>query len=144
MKGMAGVQRIFPLCLFIFFTIMSREILMDINDTEGDGNSQIYTVPVTFGKRTALALSAVTWTVALLHSLFYFWNGAVVQYIASMWGPSVARAIPCLALIFVMCPVYFTMWRGLSSDFDKKLIADLIGETMVVIGKGLILLTIFG
>lgn len=117
---------------------------MDISDIEGDRNSQIHTVPVTFGKKAALALSALTWTIALVSSLSFLWNGAAVQYLAPIVGANVAKPIACFILMFVMCPVYFRMWKGLKSNFDKKLNADLIGEILIVIGKGLILLTLLG
>ena len=43
---------------YLFLLIMHREILMDINDTKGDGEMGVQTIPVVFGRDAALTAAA--------------------------------------------------------------------------------------
>jgi hypothetical protein len=45
-------------CAYLFLCIMHREILMDINDVEGDREAGVYTLPVVLGRRAALGAAA--------------------------------------------------------------------------------------
>ncbi|GMH63054.1 hypothetical protein TL16_g03617 [Triparma laevis f. inornata] len=48
-----------PQVMSVFFGIMSREILMDIMDEEGDASAGVKTIPVVYGKKFAGAVSTV-------------------------------------------------------------------------------------
>lgn len=54
LQGDAGLLRLAPATLFAFSGVMFREILMDMNDLEGDRNSGVWTLPVLLGKPAAL------------------------------------------------------------------------------------------
>ena len=41
-------------CLFVFGGVFYREILMDLNDSEGDRRNKIWTLPVVFGEFAVL------------------------------------------------------------------------------------------
>ena len=41
-------------CLFVFGGVFYREILMDLNDSEGDRRNRIWTLPVVFGEFAVL------------------------------------------------------------------------------------------
>jgi 4-hydroxybenzoate polyprenyltransferase len=43
---------------YLFLAIMHREILMDINDTRGDQEAGVRTLPVVYGRRAALGVAA--------------------------------------------------------------------------------------
>ena len=45
-------------CAALFCGILHREILMDLNDVDGDRENGVHTVPVVLGKRAALAAAA--------------------------------------------------------------------------------------
>lgn len=53
--GDAGLLRLAPATLFAFSGVMFREILMDLNDAEGDRANGVWTLPVLLGKPAALA-----------------------------------------------------------------------------------------
>lgn len=55
--------------MYLFCCILHREILMDINDTDGDRASGIPTLPVVLGRRAALGAAALLAAVALGISL---------------------------------------------------------------------------
>ena len=43
---------------YLFLAIMHREVLMDINDTRGDQEAGVRTLPVVFGRKVALGVAA--------------------------------------------------------------------------------------
>ena len=45
-------------CAALFCGILHREILMDLNDVDGDRENGVHTVPVVLGKRAALIAAA--------------------------------------------------------------------------------------
>lgn len=45
-------------CATLFCGILHREIMMDLNDVDGDRENGVRTVPVVLGKRAALAAAA--------------------------------------------------------------------------------------
>ncbi|WIA21293.1 hypothetical protein OEZ85_000526 [Tetradesmus obliquus] len=56
--GDAGLLRLLPATLFAFSGVMFREILMDLNDAEGDRQAGVWTLPVLLGKPAALLCAA--------------------------------------------------------------------------------------
>jgi geranylgeranylglycerol-phosphate geranylgeranyltransferase len=57
--GYEGIITVLPLVLITFFGMLSREILKTAEDMEGDAASGADTVPVRYGVRSAVLLSAV-------------------------------------------------------------------------------------
>ena len=49
-----GLQAVMVPCLFVFGGVFYREILMDLNDSEGDRRNKIWTLPVVFGEFAVL------------------------------------------------------------------------------------------
>lgn len=49
-----GLQAVMVPCLFVFGGVFYREILMDLNDSEGDRRNKIWTLPVVFGESAVL------------------------------------------------------------------------------------------
>ncbi len=58
-QASAGLAAVAGPCAYLFGCIMHREILMDLNDTEGDRGSGINTLPVVLGRGPALAAAVV-------------------------------------------------------------------------------------
>lgn len=117
---------------------------MDITDTEGDGNSQIYTVPVKFGKATALLISGCAWIMSTMYGSYCLWNGAAVKF----WSPRLSHFLvqpcACLPIAVVMLPMLFGMHDAYKSSFDSNKLKKLIDDAIAVLGKGLLILTIMG
>ena len=58
MQGQELLRSVAGLCLVLFCGILHREILMDLNDVDGDRDNGVRTVPVVLGKPAALAIAA--------------------------------------------------------------------------------------
>lgn len=65
MQSAEALQAVIAPCTFLFLGIMHREILMDINDTEGDREAGINTLPVVLGRGAALAAATAAAAAAL-------------------------------------------------------------------------------
>lgn len=59
LQGHAGLQTVLPLCVYVFFGIMYREVLMDMNDAEGDRAASVWTLPVVHGMTIPVAVTFV-------------------------------------------------------------------------------------
>ena len=57
-QGGGALRAVAVPAAYLFLLIMHREILMDINDTKGDGETGVRTVPVVFGRDAALMAAA--------------------------------------------------------------------------------------
>lgn len=68
--GNEGIIRILPVVLVTFFAMLSREILKTAEDVEGDAASGADTVPVRYGVRSAVLLSAVFALCAVAGSIY--------------------------------------------------------------------------
>ena len=55
MQGPGALAAVAGPCAALFCGILHREILMDLNDVDGDRENGVRTVPVVLGKRAALA-----------------------------------------------------------------------------------------
>ena len=58
LQGPGALAAVAGPCAALFCGILHREILMDLNDVEGDRENGVPTVPVVLGKRAALAAAA--------------------------------------------------------------------------------------
>jgi geranylgeranylglycerol-phosphate geranylgeranyltransferase len=68
--GYEGIIRVLPVVLVTFFAMLSREILKTAEDVEGDAASGADTVPVRYGVRSAVLLSAVFALCAVAGSIY--------------------------------------------------------------------------
>jgi len=81
--GWEGVVRVLPVALITFFAMVSRELLKDAEDVEGDLSSGADTVPVRYGIRTTALLSLVFGILAVAGSIYpVIWWG--IWYLAGI------------------------------------------------------------
>jgi geranylgeranylglycerol-phosphate geranylgeranyltransferase len=68
--GYEGIIRVLPVVLVTLFAMLSREILKTAEDVEGDAASGADTIPVRYGVRSAVLLSAVFALCAIAGSIY--------------------------------------------------------------------------
>ena len=68
--GYEGIIRVLPVVLVTLFAMLSREILKTAEDVEGDAASGADTIPVRYGVRSAVLLSAVFALCAVAGSIY--------------------------------------------------------------------------
>jgi len=92
--GGANLVRAVVPAFYVFSTIMWQEIMMDINDEEGDRNAGIRTLPVTVGKHAAMAVATFFAFLASLSPLLpLLVPGAQVSPVAASVIPLVQSVI---------------------------------------------------
>ena len=97
-QGGGALRAVAAPAAYLFLLIMHREILMDINDTRGDAEMGVRTVPVVFGRDTALmaaaalcvAASAIAMQAAAAASLW-----AVCSCLCLPASPCLLKLFPC-------------------------------------------------
>ncbi|NYT21075.1 MAG: geranylgeranylglycerol-phosphate geranylgeranyltransferase [Methanomicrobiales archaeon] len=90
--GWEGAIRVLPIALITFFAMVSRELLKDAEDVEGDRPAGAETVPVRYGVKAAVILSLVCAVGAVAGSI----------YPVSWWGIwYLAGILPVDAIIIV-------------------------------------------
>lgn len=78
LSGMDGVFRVLPFAVMTFFAMLSRELVKDAEDIEGDRASGAVTVPIRYSIRAAAFLALVSAMLASLASFIPFqWWGAM-------------------------------------------------------------------
>jgi hypothetical protein len=169
LQGDAGLLRLLPATLFAFSGVMFREILMDCNDSEGDRQAGVWTLPVLLGKPAAV-LCAVTFMllgsggalVRLLKSnVLLEWAaapGAVasVQQGLALLGlggvgghaagvmEGLAVALPCAVMgviVTQLMKLAVAVWR---SKCAEKEVSMAVGECLKFVGWGILLLAAMG
>jgi hypothetical protein len=169
LQGDAGLMRLLPATSFAFSGVMFREILMDMNDAEGDRQARVWTLPVLLGKPTALLCAC---TCLLLGS-----GGALVRLLQSNamlewmsapgaiaglqqglavvglggWGgyaagavEGVAVCLPCAVMGGIttqMMRLAVGVWR---SGFTEGEVGRAVGECLKFVGWGILLLAAMG
>jgi geranylgeranylglycerol-phosphate geranylgeranyltransferase len=109
LNGWAGLIHIIPIAVITFFAIMSRELLKDAEDTEGDKAEGADTVPIRIGiKKTAEFALIITLFAVAASFIPYFWWG--IWYLA---GIMVVDAI-----------IIFAAFRGLHCETSSCLKAS--------------------
>ena len=77
LNGLDGLVRIIPIAAITFFAILSRELLKDAEDVEGDRAGGADTVPIRIGiKKTAEFALIITVLAVAASFIPYFWWGA--------------------------------------------------------------------
>jgi hypothetical protein len=151
---------------------MFREILMDMNDLEGDRSSGVWTLPVLLGKPSAL-ICALSFTLvgcagALLRLLaapgslgeVFQGSGAVagssgfpllqqaLTRLGVSWDPSWGAAVVVGAPVAVLLMAVWKLGRlalGVwRSGFDEKVVGAAVDECLKPVGWGIILLAALG
>lgn len=170
--GDAGLLRLAPATLFAFSGVMFREILMDMNDLEGDRSSGVWTLPVLLGKPAAL-ICALGFTLAgcagaLLRLLaapgslgeVFQGSGGVagssgfpllqqaLTRLGVSWDPSWGAAVVVGAPVVVLLMAVWKLGRlalGVwRSGFDEKVVGAAVDECLKPVGWGIILLAALG
>jgi len=110
---------------YIFCTIMWQEIMMDINDVEGDRRGGIVTLPVALGKHAAMAISLGFLSTAAAAPL--------LPLIAGSWAPAselgrMAVGARCALLVpIAQLPLVagsIAAWRGGMEEREMKRVLD--------------------
>ncbi|CAL8467253.1 g6789 [Coccomyxa elongata] len=128
-------------CAYLFCCILHREILMDINDTDGDRASGIPTLPVVLGRRAALGAAALLAAAALGISLRCALLGSGLSWLWAL-APSLQpwmRSVSALAALANGCALLRAAGKIPGSGFDKGVVKAAIEGSMGPIGMGLLL-----
>ena len=151
---------------YLFLCIMHREILMDINDTRGDQEAGVRTLPVVFGRKAALATAASLCMTALGVTMHAATAGHGLHWLvreghqsesgkrcctvtlrallclqrmaAGSWQHHV-RGLLCCVCIMTQLPLFRAMTAVLRSRFQKEVVKDAIDNSMKAVGLGLLL-----
>ena len=77
LNGVDGLVRIIPIAAITFFAMLSRELLKDAEDVEGDRAGGADTVPIRIGIKKTTEFALITTVLAVLASFIpYLWWGA--------------------------------------------------------------------
>jgi len=77
LNGLDGLVRIIPIAAITFFAMLSRELLKDAEDVEGDRAGGADTVPIRIGIRKTSEFALIITVLAVAASFIpYFWWGA--------------------------------------------------------------------
>jgi geranylgeranylglycerol-phosphate geranylgeranyltransferase len=77
LNGLDGLVRIIPIAAITFFAMLSRELLKDAEDVEGDRAGGADTVPIRIGIKKTTEFALITTVLAVLVSFIpYLWWGA--------------------------------------------------------------------
>jgi len=109
LNGWAGFIHIIPIAVITFFAIMSRELLKDAEDTEGDMAEGADTVPIRIGiKKTAEIALIFSLSAVAASFIPYFWWG--IWYLAG--------------IMVVDVIIIFAAYRGLHCETSSCLKAS--------------------
>eukprot|EP00879_Flechtneria_rotunda_P001584 GHRR01001743.1.p1 GENE.GHRR01001743.1~~GHRR01001743.1.p1 ORF type:complete len:404 (+),score=95.94 GHRR01001743.1:144-1355(+) len=163
--GDAGLLRLLPATLFAFSSIMYREILMDMNDAEGDRAAGVWTLPVMLGKPAALvvALSSVlvgsgialyrlvtsTSTLQeLVANTDWYWLQQGLQGIGLTSYPASLNVLtvigPVLALLMTSGRLLKLGYEVWCSKYSSDTVDRVVMECLTPVGWGIILLAAMG
>eukprot|EP00882_Tetradesmus_deserticola_P001428 GHRQ01001544.1.p1 GENE.GHRQ01001544.1~~GHRQ01001544.1.p1 ORF type:complete len:398 (+),score=162.08 GHRQ01001544.1:442-1635(+) len=167
--GDAGLLRLLPATLFAFSGVMFREILMDLNDAEGDRQAAVWTLPVLLGKPAALLCGCA---VLLLGSggalVRLLQSNALLEWLAAPgavaglqqglsavglagWGgcaagvvQGLAVGLPCAVvgvIVVQLMRLAVSVWRSGCADGE---VGRAVGECLKFVGWGILLLAAMG
>ncbi len=85
MQGQELLRSVAGLCLVLFCGILHREILMDLNDVDGDRDNGVHTVPVVFGKPAALAVAACLAAASVAAAAYMLATAPPPALLVSLW-----------------------------------------------------------
>lgn len=167
LQGDAGLLRLLPATTFAFSGVMFREILMDLNDAEGDRQAGVWTLPVMLGKPAALLCAlgflAVGSTAALLQLLKtsalaeWLQNPGTLDSLQPLFAAlgvaagdaagvcqGLAAGLPVVVLLWMVAQLVrlaVAVWR---SGFQAEVVSKAVGECLKHVGWGILLLAAMG
>jgi geranylgeranylglycerol-phosphate geranylgeranyltransferase len=108
-NGLAGLIHIIPIAVITFFAMVSRELLKDAEDIEGDAVGGAETVPIRIGiKKTAEFAFIITFFAVAASLIPYFWWG--IWYLGG--------------ILIVDAVIIFASYRGLHCETSSCLKAS--------------------
>lgn len=128
------------LVVALFAGIMSREILMDITDFEGDAQAGIETIPVRYGKsvaaRVALGCSCVSAVSACGSSIMRIVEGgASLRYLITIPPQSFLTDFKCQSMLLAVAGSGSLLWRTINvwktKGKDDNLCEKAIRESLI-------------
>jgi 4-hydroxybenzoate polyprenyltransferase len=72
--------------IYLFFGTISREILMDTFDLEGDEKNNIKTLPVIFGKHTSIKFAYLSFYIGIIVSSFFIFKNLNPVFVVPFLG----------------------------------------------------------
>jgi len=141
--GAAGEQLrgVILTCVFAFLGVVYREIIMDINDVEGDRSAGIRTLPVMFGKRRAMLAATYSLLCATLVGWFCVFTGSGI-FPWAVLEPLAARLLCAAALLGLLMPVYVSAGKIWRRRFDRDAVSEAINRAMPHFAMGMLLLSV--
>jgi geranylgeranylglycerol-phosphate geranylgeranyltransferase len=104
LNGFDGLVRIIPIAAITFFGMLSRELLKDAEDVEGDRAGGADTVPIRIGIKKTSELALITTILAVAASFIpYFWWG--IWYLGGIVAVDIIIIIAVLRALSCETPV---------------------------------------
>eukprot|EP00245_Coleochaete_scutata_P005542 TRINITY_DN19189_c0_g1_i1.p1 TRINITY_DN19189_c0_g1~~TRINITY_DN19189_c0_g1_i1.p1 ORF type:complete len:420 (-),score=47.40 TRINITY_DN19189_c0_g1_i1:919-2178(-) len=122
--GGAGLERAAPVSLFLFLSVVMREILMDIGDIVGDKAAGIKTLAVRFGRSGAATIAGAA--LASAHAVMV------------RLGPQ--TRIFAVAATVVLLPLYASVYTLINAPTDPQQLSSIIDKSMLYIAIAAIML----
>lgn len=119
---------------------MYREILMDLNDMEGDAESGIKTLPVRLGKERAMGFACATMMAGTCGALVNLSSMGLADWVVGLLGEAGAWVVAWAVVVWATGQVAQQaagVWR---SGFDHEVVSRAIGGCLKPIGLGMILI----
>jgi 4-hydroxybenzoate polyprenyltransferase len=129
-------------CGFLFMAVCYREILMDIQDVQGDAEAGFQTFPVLFGRDRALTIGLCLLTICLALIIFTAFHGHGLAWIwrtAPQWEPWVRTTFSVGGAAVILRPIAAAVhfWKR---GFPENDVGVAIDDTLKTVGIGMILL----
>eukprot|EP00210_Caulerpa_lentillifera_P008218 g7846.t1 len=142
--GKTGFGALKNATIFIFGSIVFREILMDIKDVEGDSLAHVNTLPVVLGKEPSLILAFAFLATGCVCGGFRILHGPAFNYLLRFMSSVNAKwvaMIPYTLVVSWMCSTALNVWR---SKFSKAVLEKSIIQMMFQITVGFLLIVFMG
>ncbi|CAL5225213.1 g7998 [Coccomyxa viridis] len=123
-------------CAALFCGILHREILMDLNDVDGDRENGVHTVPVVLGKRAALAAAAGLAAACVGAAGAVLALNAGRGFLAAL-SPTcqlLVRAAGGVLLCLGSAPLFGNVMSIVRRNFDSATVKNAIDSSMQSIG----------
>ncbi|CAK0787933.1 hypothetical protein CVIRNUC_011155 [Coccomyxa viridis] len=139
LRSMAG------LCLVLFCGILHREILMDLNDVDGDRDNGVHTVPVVFGKPAALAVAACLAAASVAAAAYMLATAPPPALLAavSFTGQRAIKVAAGILLCMGSLPLLKNVAAIRRRSFDAAAVKHAIEDSMKSIGVCLLFAALY-
>jgi 4-hydroxybenzoate polyprenyltransferase len=132
------MQRLLAPSAFAFCGVMYREIVMDLNDAEGDGAAGIKTLPVRLGKPRALLVALALMLAGACAALGCLASNGLAGWVTGLLGRAGGWAAAGATLALAAGQVAgqaAAVWR---SGFDRAAVGRAVDQCLKPIGLGMI------